>query len=183
MKVPAEYITGKMIGKDEYMPMPMFEKIQKIQTFNYIINMDRPTFGGVFRMNPELNFGVYSKDLGGFVENPNWTPVPEFLGYTFNKYAAQFLYNHNERDVVYLHCRQFHTKDEIAKFENDLGGEIFINHKTDNVIDMYMDKYGKDIPNERHQIEEKTILDKFNQNWDITTGLTPGDHERDVREF
>ena len=57
-------------------------------------------------------------------QNFIFTPcaTDDFIGYEFNKFAAQFLYDHNEKDILYLHCREFKNKEQIANFERDLGG-------------------------------------------------------------
>lgn len=181
MKFPFQYLGGDFERNGEYFPMPMFDRFESTCNNKYCDNMDLPSFANEFRVNPELNYGIYSKDLGGFVENPNWTPVPEFLGYTFNKYALPYLIKNGEKDIAMLHYSEFKSREDIAKFERDLGNEIYLNHKLGNLIDMYMDIYGKDISSERHELTEKEILDKFNMNWDITTGLTPGDYKKDGR--
>lgn len=182
MKFPSEYLTGVFRGKSLYMPMPMFEKFKTTEINNVFADMDIPTFKNEFRMNPAYNLGVYSKDLGGFVENPTWSPVPDFMGYTFNKYAYAYLYKFGEKDIVDLHHHELKTKADIEKFEREIGGQIYLNHDIGNIQDMYMDIYGSDVPDPKTpQITEREILDRFNKYWDITTGLTPGNHVKDER--
>lgn len=182
MKFPSEYLKGLFRDKELYLPMPMFEKFDTTQMNDVFSNMNMPTFRNEFRMNPAFNLGVYSRDLGGFVENPSWTPVPDFIGYTINKHGYPYLYKFGEKDIVDMHHHNLKNKAQIEKFENELGGEIYLEHGLSRLIDMYTDIYGEDIPDaDVPKITEKDILNRFNRNWDITTGLTPGDHKNDER--
>jgi len=181
IKFPCQYLKGAKVGNDFYMPMPMVERFNSTEVNPIGKNFDMPTFSNEFRFHPELNFGVYSKELGGFIPNPAWTPVPDFMGYTFNKYGIPGLLYSKEKEVADRHINEFKNKEDVEKFEKSIGNEIYLNHDTQAIIDRYKEIYQSDLPTNPREIEESEIFKKFNMHWDITTGLTPGDHKKDQR--
>lgn len=181
IKFPYQYLKGGKGGNNFYMPMPMMERFAHTEVNPIDKDFGVTTFANEFRFNPELNYGVYSKDLGGFIPNPNWTPVPDFMGYTFNKYAIPTLLFRHEGEIAEQHINNLKTKEDVLKYEQSIGNEIYLNHDTQAIIDTYKEIYKRDLPEHPRQITEDEIYKKFNMHWDITTGLTPGDHRKDER--
>lgn len=181
IKFPYQYLKGAKRGNDFFMPMPMIERFETTDVNSIDKDFNMPTFYNEFRFHPELNYGVYSKELGGFIQNPGWTPVPDFMGYTFNKHAIPPLLYNREGEIIDQHINELKTKADVLKYEQSIGNEIFLHHNTQEIIDRYKEIYKFDLPTYTDQIKESDIYRQFNMNWDITTGLTPGDHRKDER--
>ena len=105
------------------------------------------------------------------------------MGYTFNKYAIPSLLFSKEGEIADKHINELRTKEDVLKYEQSIGNEIYLNHDTQSIIDRYKEIYKFDMPVHPEQINENDIYKKFNMHWDITTGLTPGDYEKEIREF
>jgi len=170
---------------DDYMPLPFFEKYK---TTEYCSSKDRfgipyTTFAGDFRTHPNLTYGVYSKDFGGFIKNPAWTPLIDPKGYSFTNFAHKAIVKHGEGAILNHHLSKLQSKEEIERFEQLRGGEIYQNHKFANIYDRYYDLFKDDVSEDGGKLDERDLYSRFTANWDITNGLTPGNHSKDERLF
>ena len=133
------------------------------------------------RTHPWLTYGVYSKDLGGLIKSPSWTPIIEPVGYTFSKYAYKKLRECGEKELADFHLKNG-TLQDIFAYQMEHDKQIYFNHDTQKVYNRYKEVFDDQL----HAIslpEKNVIFNAYLNNWDITSGLTPGIYSTETREM
>lgn len=172
LKIPSDFYGGYRMGIYDLFPMPIVDFLDSSVKNTNRTGELHPLFMNEFKMPANFCYGVYHKDLGGLMLNPEWSPIPDFKsGLTFTRPGILRLNQYNEAETANLFDKKLNTKQKIIDYMRQTKGDIFATQKFDDMVDMYHRIYGEDIPTDPEPLEENKIYREFNKRWDITQDL------------
>lgn len=172
LKIPADFYGGYRMSVYNLFPMPIVDFLDSSVKNTNRTGELHPLFMNEFRMPANFCYGVYHKDLGGLMLNPEWSPFPDFKsGLTFARPGIIRLNKYNEEATATLFDKKLDTKQKIIDYMRQSKGDIFATKNFDNMIDRYHNIYGDDIPTNPEPLDENKIYREFNRRWDITQDL------------
>ena len=188
MKYPALYDGIVETDDEKLIPLPYLRHnyglLGKKEGLKYCAE-NVATFPGVGATHPSVVYGAYSKDFGGLIRAPKWSPVVENIeGYTWSKRAHEKLrkYEHTH-DILNEHIQLNMNYIELDFFSLLRDCRLSTKIKLEDILNSYKNIFADDIDRQKRIFEEKAYYDRFLQNWDVTKGLVPGQYSVETREF